>query len=63
MPYATLKTPAEPALVPWRKVLPVGYLDLANWIAALVAKRPLVERRWPSGVLLGLFGSGWSPPV
>ncbi len=33
------------------------------WIAALVATRPVVGRSFPSGVLLGLCGSGvLSPP-
>ena len=50
--------PADPALVPWRKNLPVGYFARANWIAALVANRPLTVRPEPSGSVFGLLGIG-----
>ena len=61
--HATPNVPAEPALPPCRNVFVVGYRLCANWIAALVANKPLVVRGLPSGVVFGLFGSGVLAPA
>jgi hypothetical protein len=61
--HATPKEPTEPALVPSRKVLVVGYRLWVNWIAALVARSPFVVRAFPSSVTFGLCGSAVFAPL
>src|SRR4051812_24863216 len=61
-PQDTDSAPADPALVPCRKNLLLGYFANVYWIAALVASRPFTVRPEPSGSVFRLFGSGLSPP-